>query len=99
MLRNDLRGYVLLGDPAVRLPLRKNALHLVEDSHALAPSEVRSTPVATPAAAAAGAAFVLATLRGDEAPRAIAARAGVPLETLWEWVDAYRAERRAPRDP
>jgi len=26
MLRNDLRGYVLLGDPAARLPLAKNAL-------------------------------------------------------------------------
>jgi hypothetical protein len=23
MLRNDLRGYVLLGDPAARLPLRR----------------------------------------------------------------------------
>jgi hypothetical protein len=26
MLRNDLRGYVLLGDPAARLPLKKNTL-------------------------------------------------------------------------
>ncbi len=30
MLRNDLRGYVLLGDPAARLPLRQHAVRRAE---------------------------------------------------------------------
>ncbi|WP_437933038.1 hypothetical protein [Sorangium sp. So ce341] len=95
MLRNDLRGYVLLGDPAARLPLRQLALR----AEAPAPAEVGCTPPEAPAGGAApGAqareAAVLAMIRGDEAPRAIAARARVSLETLWSWVDAYRAGGR-----
>jgi hypothetical protein len=99
MLRNDLRGYVLLGDPAVRLPLQQLALRAM--APAPAPAEVRSAQAEVPAENAVTAAStlareaaVLAMIRGDEAPRAIAARELVALETLWAWVDAYRAAGR-----
>lgn len=132
MLRNDLRGYVLLGDPAARLPLAQNALRpaaraggerALEVLAAAAqkePVQVASAPPTAPAgsgptasvpapegapAAWAPASFggptaspeaaVLAMIRGDEAPRAIALRAGVSMETLWSWLDQYRAGGRA----
>ena len=39
---------------------------------------------------------VLAMLRGDEAPRSIAVRFGLPLEEIFYWLDVYReAGRRA----
>ncbi|WP_437523239.1 hypothetical protein WME79_33725 [Sorangium sp. So ce726] len=109
MLRNDLRGYVLLGDPAARLPLRQSALR------GMAP-ERRGAVVASPGdgepapaiseerGQSSGAevvaldvkvAAVDALFGGDETPRAIAARAGVSLATLWGWVDAYRAGERS----
>jgi hypothetical protein len=109
MLRNDLRGYVLLGDPAARLPLKQLAPKAAE----AAPPEVftnsaglnvENAPAGPEAvkAEAPGALLqtsekeeaVLAMLQGDEAPRAIAARAGVSLKVLWQWVDAYRAGGR-----
>jgi hypothetical protein len=97
MLRNDLRGYVLLGDPAARLPLRQNALGA--DAPAPAAASI-SAPAPAPARSAMleREAAVLAMLRGDEAPRAIAARASTSLGTLWDWVDAYRAGGRARLD-
>jgi hypothetical protein len=111
MLRNDLRGYVLLGDPAARLPLRKNAL--ARKATAIIP-EVRgdSTELnaesepqgSAPVKSEVGASIPVtiddmveaaeAIIRGDEAPRSIAARKGVSLKVLWEWVDAYRAGGR-----
>jgi hypothetical protein len=117
MLRNDLRGYVLLGDPAARLPLEQ--LALTPKTKAPEPearasegmAEVRSDRAEPQAgraaenpskdetgaslAAAEKEAFVLAMLHGDEAPRSIAARAGVSLDVLWSWIDAYRAGGRA----
>jgi hypothetical protein len=117
MLRNDLRGYVLLGDPAARLPLEQ--LALTPKTKAPEPearasegmAEVRSDRAEPQAGRAAenpskgetGAslavtekeAFVLAMLHGDETPRSIATRAGVSLEVLWSWIDAYRAGGRA----
>lgn len=96
MLRNDLRGYVLLGDPAARLPLRKNAL-AGEQVAALSIPEVRSAP-ASPAAPPP-VPFVVEILRGDEAPGAIAARAGVPLSTLWEQVAAVLGMVRGHEAP
>jgi hypothetical protein len=110
MLRNDLRGYVLLGDPAARLPLRQNALR--EEPKKEAPAELRSAPereaaaspavlpgapppAGAPVAVAMKEAAVAALFQGDEAPRAIAARMGFPLESLWAWFDAYRAGGRA----
>ncbi|WP_437666225.1 hypothetical protein [Sorangium sp. So ce1182] len=115
MLRNDLRGYVLLGDPAARLPLRQGGLGGMaapERTGAGAGAIVLPSPRAgEPALAAApeleqpGGAEVVAVdvkvaamdalFGGDEAPRAIAARAGVSLATLWGWVDAYRAGGRS----
>lgn len=39
---------------------------------------------------------VLAMLRGDESPRSIAVRFGLPLEEIFYWLDVYReAGRRA----
>jgi hypothetical protein len=79
MLRNDLRGYVLLGDPAARLPLRRNAV-------------ARAAPAAPDEAVRAEA--VRALLGGAEAPLAIAGRSGVSLDTLWAWFDAHRGSHR-----
>jgi hypothetical protein len=95
MLRNDLRGYVLLGDPAARLPLAQHALGAVASAPAAAP-EVRLSP-ANPAdiSVSGKEAAVHALIRGAEAPAAIAVRAGASIETLWAWFDAYRAAGRA----
>lgn len=204
MLRNDLRGYILLGDPAVRLPLsrgmheantarpakpekRSPSVHaprpesrVTESIHAPRaegraaesvyaprtgrpgpgramesvalraaesvaaapprsayppPRQPASVPVAAPAPAPSRAlgpfpkaapartgpfqartilpppepapeappaetalspeGAVLAMLTGDLPPRAIARRAGVPLETLWAWLDEYRDAGRS----
>ncbi|MCK6588537.1 MAG: helix-turn-helix domain containing protein [Polyangiaceae bacterium] len=107
MLRNDLRGYVLLGDPAARLPLQKLTLapetapreELVDNSTELAIGGapgiiegVKGGNSAIPTAEKEAA--VLAMLQGDEAPRAIAERAGISLEELWRWVDVFRAGGR-----
>lgn len=101
MLRNDLRGYILLGDPAVRLPLRQ--FTAFPPAPKPSPPEVRSTPPAeTPARAEDGTltvdqkeAAVEALFQGDETPRAIAARLGVSLPILWDWFEAYRAGGRS----
>lgn len=92
MLRNDLRGYVLLGDPAVRLPLRQHALRPTGGEEAA--GEPRP-PVVAGGGALGPEQAVLAMLMGDMAPRAIAERAGVTLDVLWAWVDDYRAGGRA----
>jgi hypothetical protein len=102
MLRNDLNGYVLLGDPAVRLPLRGNALAPAPERPVPALSAPAPTLAAPPAegppAPTAEVAMreraVRALLAGDEAPNAIAARSGVPLPVLWAWFDAYGAGGR-----
>lgn len=95
MLRNDLRGYVLLGDPAARLPLQQNTLPR-------APGE-RTPEVTGPAGwkppAEVGNPWtperaVLGAIRGDESMRVLAQRAGVSVDTLWGWVDDYRAAGR-----
>ncbi|WP_437721669.1 hypothetical protein [Sorangium sp. So ce861] len=107
MLRNDLRGYVLLGDPAARLPLGQRAVRAPtqERPGAVVPSTRDGAPAAAPEPGrpsdtelvplAVKVAAVDALLCGDETPRAIAARAGVSLATLWGWVDAYRAGGRS----
>ncbi|WP_437758977.1 hypothetical protein [Sorangium sp. So ce1389] len=113
MLRNDLRGYVLLGDPAARLPLRQSALggpaapERTGAGAVVLPSPRGGEPAlaAAPELGQRGGAEVVpvdvkvaavdALFGGDETPRAIAARAGVSLATLWGWVDAYRAGGRS----
>jgi hypothetical protein len=96
MLRNDLRGYVLLGDPAVRLPLSQ---------HALGGPAKRETPVSdvAPIVVTAGSrlssevkeAAVVALIRGEEAPVTISRRAGATVDELFGWFDAYRAGGRS----
>ncbi len=115
MLRNDLRGYVLLGDPAARLPQAGPAAPgtTAAPGTAAAPGTVAVSPM-TPPSVTMGRAYevpgtaeaapavardraqaaVQALLAGDEAPRAIAARAGVSLNTLWDWLEASRKASR-----
>lgn len=95
MLRNDLRGYVLLGDPAARLPLAQHALR-ANTAEKLAAPELQLSPSAPgDISVSVKEAAVLALIRGAEAPLSIAARAGAPLEALWAWFDAYREGGRA----
>jgi hypothetical protein len=85
MLRNDLRGYVLLGDPAVRLPLAQHTVHtepsapVVGHSPPEVPLHIREEAVHK-------------LRRGDEAPRKIAESVGVSVETLWGWFEAHLKE-------
>lgn len=94
MLRNDLRGYVLLGDPAVRLPLVKNTL-----APPAKPVSVPHAPPHAPSANLAGRnnvsreakeAAVLSLIHGEEAPVVIARRAGATVVELLSWFEAYR---------
>lgn len=108
MLRQDLAGYLLLGDPATRLPLSRDKAPRA----APPPPELRSPAVATPAepqastpAAAKGptpardsAAMeeaVIAALIGEETQKAIADRHGITRAELQRWVETYRATGRA----
>jgi hypothetical protein len=80
MLRHDLAGYVLLGDPAVRLPLSRSEARAVTPG----PSTSRApVPVEDMVRA------VLDMLRGGESEHALALRVGVPLERLRQWRRAY----------
>ncbi len=98
MLRQDLSGYILLGDPAVRLPLTHAE---AAPSRALLERPSLSVrpelPVAQPLAPGAGALpsaedmaeAVLNMFRGDESERAIASRVGVSLAELCRWRKVY----------
>ncbi len=93
MVRQDLSGFVLLGDPAVRLPL---SLAKAKE----APEPLRREPVhalTEPRAADEGSMeeAVLALLMGEAAARDIAARHGVSLGTLRKWESVYREAGRA----
>jgi hypothetical protein len=100
MAKNDLRAFILLGDPAARLPLRANALQGRSSAAVLAGGEEGErapqavAPAGSPGRREAGLgalsqeAAVKEVLQGEEAPVAIAARAGVPLDVLWTWVGA-----------
>jgi hypothetical protein len=109
MARNDLRGYLLLGDPAVRLPLSQLTVPTTETSPqagsasttALLEAPSRLTPELGPRPADSATiatdtkvAAVHALLRGNEPPRDIAERAGASLDEVWSWFDAYRSAGR-----
>jgi hypothetical protein len=102
MLRNDLAGYVLLGDPAARLPIARAqaGARLAEPAAAIA-SALGFVP--RPPHAERGRALdprrmeeaVLALLGGAETADAIAARAGITKADLLRWTDTYREAGRA----
>ncbi len=85
MLRQDLAGYLLLGDPAVRLPLTQ-----AEASWALPirPS-LFARPVGAARSAEAMAQAVLALLSGQVSEAVIASQVGVPEGELHHWRQAY----------
>ncbi|MCY1061760.1 hypothetical protein [Nannocystis sp. SCPEA4] len=101
MQRNDLRGYVLLGDPAARLAIGSSA-HVSRDRarEARGPATASVADSRTDASGNGRAEVyrreraVLALLRGDETPRAIAAQFGLRLDELFDLADAYRAAGR-----
>lgn len=99
MLRNDLRGYILLGDPAARLPIQGTAAGEAAPAPSTALVSSPTAPV-TLSSSASGRdpeqmeKAVLAMLRGDESPRAIAARHGVGRDEIDRWVDQYREAGR-----
>ncbi len=87
MLRNDLRGYVVLGDPAVRLSQAEVTPSNVENEPVLSVPKVQSSTSARESA-------VMALLQGKEAPREIAKRAGCSIEQLFAWFETHRAVER-----
>ncbi len=97
MTRQDLSRYVLLGDPAVRLPLtrpqaqvqRDTGMGVADLAERLTGVSVRA-PGTTPLTAEQMAQAVLAVLKQDSEPRRIAERLGVTIATLREWEDAYK---------
>jgi hypothetical protein len=98
MLRHDLAGYILLGDPAVTLPFTRE----VQAARPQAPEARASSVLGMPVAAASPkpsadvmAEAVLAMLLGEESPKAIAERVGVTLQELRRWEQAYKDAGRA----
>jgi hypothetical protein len=97
MLRNDLRGYVLLGDPAARLPLRGTE---VAPAPPRSPAEplpaLTISPASDPARDVAKLeAAVLAVIAGSPDVTALAATCGVTREELERLVEVYKAAGRA----
>ncbi len=85
MLRHDLAGYILLGDPAVRLPLTR-----AEATQSLSRHERAHAAHAGVLSSAEGMAeAVLVMLSGRENESDMARRMGVPLEELRRWRKAY----------
>jgi hypothetical protein len=101
MLRQDLSGYVLLGDPAAHLPVSSaRARPGVPDMkpEALAASVLglmpRGSAESLPSAEVMAEA-VLALLSGEEIPKDIAARVGVSLKQLRSWEQVYKEAGQA----
>jgi hypothetical protein len=85
MLRHDLAGYILLGDPAVRLPLTRP-----EAMPSLSPRERIPAAMALSSAEVMAEA-VLGMLSGRASESDLARRVGVPQEELRRWRQAYMA--------
>jgi hypothetical protein len=97
MLRNDLRGYVLLGDPAVRLPQAEPRERINAPSPRSDVPEIQTTVPIQPAgtiSTTAKEAAVRALIEGNEAPRVIAARTGCSIAQLFAWFETHRALER-----
>ncbi|MBZ4414971.1 hypothetical protein [Myxococcus sp. RHSTA-1-4] len=104
MLRQDLANYILLGDPAVRLPLasaRESAP--ATDGRvamrALLGPRFGGAPPCAPAPRAMAPeegmeAAILALLTGQRVPEDLAAEHGVALDELRRWEELYRAAGR-----
>jgi hypothetical protein len=98
MLRQDLANYILLGDPAVRLPVAPTrasaweappparlAMSVLGAQFGAPPPEPPSlTPEALEAA-------ILAALTRQRPLKALAAEHGVPTDVLRRWTERYRA--------
>ncbi len=91
LTRNDLRGYILLGDPAVRLPQAEPEVRPPPRVPKISVNEKSAIMTLSTMDA------VKALLEGHESPRTIAQRAGVSHEKLFDWFDEYRAMEKARR--
>lgn len=96
MLRQDLSGYVLLGDPAVSLPLAAPA--------AIPASAPATVNTATPLTAPSGSLpipmerleeAIAQVILGEKGVKAIAAEIGLERGVLQEYADRYQAAGRA----
>ena len=94
MLHQDLLGYALLGDPAVRLPLavRGGAARAPAGGPAGADVTARGELDASELDRLEQAALAVAR---DESPGVVAARLGVPRSAIVEAAEAYRTAGRA----
>jgi len=105
MLRNDLAGYVLLGDPAVRLPLAgtsprrpekkvDNAAVVAKARRFIVMGPTSKAPDARPGLDdAARENAVIAVLAG-ETVQSVASRLQVPVGEVQQWTNAYREAGR-----
>jgi hypothetical protein len=101
MQRQDLANYILLGDPAVRLPLASRrveppvpapSVNARDALRSLLGLSVGSTPGGGPAGAEQA---ILSLLSRQGRPEDIAGRQGIPLSELLRWEQLYRDAGRA----
>ncbi len=90
MVRQDLSNYILLGDPAVRLPLKAPAVERPAPAGG-AVSWAPASPAREPAAVEAA---ILELFTGRRSLEAIAARSGSSTHELREWEALYRTAGR-----
>jgi len=100
LLQHDIAGYILLGDPAVRLPLAEKKAEapkeeIIEAAASLlgfAPQPEIGRATALDVDAMEEAALALLTRRGDEG--ALAQKHGVSPSDLLRWAEVYRQAGR-----
>lgn len=95
MLRNDLRGYVLLGDPAARLPLARKttATQPIPSTGGHAADAQASASTSRDPNEMERA--VLAVLAQDGTTKEVAKKHGASREELEGWVETYKAAGKA----